>query len=150
LLSSSAAQWPASHVSAASTVSWSHRLPGPDNGCTPGSYRVLNRAQACKHKTRPDLPATDREQIVAEYGVPNWSGHDGELDHRVPFFLGGKTSENNIWPEPGSIPNQKDKLEFAVFDRVCKARTMRTGTAVAIFRHDWRVTYRRWKATGKL
>jgi len=116
----------------------------PDNTCTPGSYTRLTRQQACTPKTRPTLPAADRRWIVTRYGVPNWTGKDGELDHRVPFFLGGNTNRRNIWPEVGSIPNTKDRLEFYVHRRVCdrKPYPMRVTTAVRLFLADWVHAYR--------
>lgn len=139
-------------------VSRWHHLPGPDNAwdCTPGAFASLTRAEACKSKDRPTLHAADRREVLREYGVPGWSGADGELDHRVPFFLGGLTTPANIWPERGPIPNAKDRLEAlgkgSVYDRVCRGRPhwMRVRTARRIFLGDWRVTYRAWKADGWL
>jgi hypothetical protein len=126
----------------------------PDQRCTPGAYATLapvvstdspavrerkERTAACTHKARPPLPPLDRTWILRSYGVPGWSGHDGELDHRVPFFLGGTTDRRNIWPEVGRIPNTKDQLEFYVFDRVCKRQPhpMRVSTARHLFFGDW-------------
>lgn len=109
----------------------------PDNACTPGAYTVLSRAQVCTPKDRPGLPAADRRKIIGEYGVPDWSGRSGELDHRVPVFLGGSTVEDNIWPERGGIPNRKDALELLVRRRVCVEHTMRVRTAVRLFLADW-------------
>src|SRR6186997_710708 len=94
-------------------------MVAPDNGCTPGAYDRITLTQACVSKARPALPAADRRRILARYGVPNWTGADGELDHRQPFFLGGRTNVANIWPERGTIPNPKDKLEAYVYRRVC-------------------------------
>lgn len=116
-------------------------LVTPDNACTPGSYTRLTRAQACTSKDRPSLPAADRRWIVSRYGVPGWSGVNGELDHRVPFFLGGNTNRRNIWPEVGSIPNAKDSLEFYVRRRVCVTHTMRVRTAVRLFLSNWVQAY---------
>lgn len=109
----------------------------PDNACTPGAYRTLTRSQVCTPKDRPDLPAADRRKIVGEYGVPEWSGRTGELDHRVPVFLGGTTAEDNIWPERGSIPNRKDALELLVRRRICVEHSMRVRTAVRLFLANW-------------
>jgi hypothetical protein len=114
----------------------------PDNACTPGAYRVLSRSAVCSTKDRPTLPAADRRKVVGEYGVPRWSGANGELDHRVPLFLGGLTVEDNIWPERGGIPNRKDALESLVRRRICVDRTMRVRTGVRIFLSDWRHAYR--------
>lgn len=130
----------------------SHGLPAPDNGCTPGSFDRLTRQQACAPKTRPTLKAADRREILAEYGVPNWTGADGELDHRQPFWAGGRTEPANVWPERGSIPNAKDRLESYVYRRVCtgKPRPMRLRTARRVFAADWRHAYRAWHEDGEL
>jgi len=114
----------------------------PDTDCTPGAFEDLSRAQACVHKERRALPAAERHFILS-YGVPSWKGSDGELDHRVPFFVGGTTDRANIWPEAGPRPNPKDRLETYVYGRVCTKRTMRLSTARAIFTGDWVVAFRR-------
>jgi hypothetical protein len=120
----------------------------PDDDCTPGAFKNLTRAQACVHKQRPPLPAAERRFIVASYGVPKWSGQNGELDHRVPFALGGTTDRANIWPEAGSIPNTKDRLEDYIHARVCDKRTMRLQTARTIFLGDWVAAYRKYHLTS--
>lgn len=121
----------------------------PDDQCTPGAYDSLSRAQACVHKTRSPLSPQDRRWILLSYSVPEWSGRNGELDHRVPFFLGGTTDRRNIWPEVGRIPNPKDVLEFYVYRRVCLASPypMRVRTARAIFTADWVSAFRKYRLT---
>jgi hypothetical protein len=120
----------------------------PDNRCTPGAYARLSRAQACKHRDRPDLPERWRERILRNYGVPNWSGENGEIDHRVPFFLGGRTTPTNLWPERGSIPNLKDKLEVtarnSIYHQVCESKTMTPQQGREVFMGDWRRAYRKY------
>lgn len=118
----------------------------PDNVCTPGRYERLSRQQVCTHKERPALSEADRRWILTRYGVPGWSGRDGELDHRVPFFLGGTTDRRNIWPEPERVPNTKDRLEFYIYARVCVRHTMRVRTARLIFLADWVASYRKYFA----
>lgn len=122
----------------------------PSNICTPGSYVRLTRAQACVSKNRPDLPAADRRWIVTRYGVPNWSGTAGELDHRQPFWSGGRTDRSNVWPEPGAIPNAKDRLETYTRNRVClgKPHPMRLQTVHRIFAGNW-VAYYRFYGLGQ-
>lgn len=141
-------------VAAVCHVSWVGGLPGPDNAlaCTPGSYDRIPKQQVCTPRARPSLRAVDRREILGEYGKPGWSGDDGELDHRVPFFLGGRTNPANIWPERGRIPNAKDKVEFRVYRRVCfgDPYRMRVRTARRLFLADWRHAYRVWKADGIL
>lgn len=118
--------------------------------CTPGAYRALGRRAVCESKDRPALRAADRREILDDYGVPGWTGRDGELDHLVPLFLGGRTAPANIWPERGAIPNVKDRLEGYVRHRICVAHTMRPRTGRRIFAADWRVYFRRYRRRGLL
>lgn len=135
-------------------VNWAHHLPGPDNAlaCTPGSFERLSRREVCETKTRPTLSTAERREVVTEYNVPSWSGADGELDHRIPVFLGGRTESENIWPQPGGIPNAKDKVEFRVYRRICFSDPyrMRVRTGRRLFLADWRHAYRSWKEDGIL
>jgi hypothetical protein len=132
-------------IAAACTIAGSGAFTAPDDQCTPGASTHLSRAQTCHTRDRPTLRAAERRRILAAYGVPDWTGRDGELDHRIPFFLGGTTDHRNIWPERGAIPNPKDRLESYVWRRVCVRRTMRPTTARRLFRRDWRVAYRRYR-----
>lgn len=117
----------------------------PDNSarCTPGAFVKLTRRQVCTPKDRPSTPAAVRREVLGEYGVPNFTGASGEIDHRVPFFLGGLTVAANLWPERGSIPNPKDALENAVRRRVCLGDPvrMRVRTARRIFLGEWTFSY---------
>jgi hypothetical protein len=126
-------------------VRYSHGLPGPDNAgsCTPGAFTVLTRAQACDGTDRPTLRAAVKREVLTEYRVPNWTGADGEIDHRLPVFLGGLTTPANLWPEPGAIPNRKDRLEFYVYRRVCFSdpAPMRVRTARRVFLGLWQAYY---------
>jgi hypothetical protein len=130
-------------VAVACHVGGAGPMLAPDNdlACTPGSYQRLTAVQVCSSKIRPYLPAAVRRDILARYHVPAWSGADGELDHRVPLFLGGNTNRRNLWPERGPIPNAKDRLEAYVYGRVCRDRNMRVRTAVRMFLADWRGAY---------
>ncbi len=118
------------------------QLHRPDNDCTPGSRQPLTRTRVCKSKDRPDLPDSERRFILRSYGVPRWTGDDGELDHRIPFFRGGRTNRRNVWPERGAIPNRKDALERLAYERVCHGH-MNVRVAVRWFRRDRRVAYRK-------
>lgn len=125
---------------ASCVVTFAAGQPAPDNVCTPGAYERLSVAQVCATKTRPSLRVTVRRRVLGNYGVPGWSGANGEIDHRVPLFLGGLTTAGNLWPEPGPVPNEKDRLEFRVYRRVCfrDPRPMRVRTAIRLFLADWR------------
>lgn len=131
-------------VAASNCVLGTAPYTAPRATCTPGAYHRMGPAEACTSKDRPYLPAAERRKILARYRLTAWTGRDGELDHRVPFFLGGTTDARNIWPESGSIPNPKDKLEFYVYRRVCRAKTMTVRYARRIFLTDWRPWYGRY------
>jgi hypothetical protein len=116
----------------------------PDSLCTPGAFVRKTKTDVCDGQTvRPSLPAAERRHIVTAYGVPGWTGANGELDHRVPLALGGVTDHRNVWPEAGPLPNPKDRLEAVIFRRVCKGlpHPMRVRTAVNVFRADWRAGF---------
>jgi hypothetical protein len=119
----------------------------PDNACTPGSTAHLTVAQACVTKPRPSVPAAVRREVLRRYGVLNWDGSRGEIDHRQPFWSGGRTNVSNLWLESGPpTGNPKDALENYTRRRVCVARTMRLSTVHRIFSTDWRVWWRRYIA----
>jgi hypothetical protein len=133
----------------------------PDKSCTPGAYTKLTPAQVCKPNVRPHLSSADRRWIVTSYGVPSWSGDDGELDHLVSLDLGGKTNRDNIWTQrevdiddDGDKDNPKDRLEQYAHDRLCigriprQPRTLRVSTAVRWFLGDWRARWRFYNKRG--
>jgi hypothetical protein len=120
----------------------------PDPVCTPGSRVHLTRVQVCTPTPRPTLKTSVRRETLAEYGVPNWTGDDGEIDHEVPWAITHDSSENNLWPQPK--PKLKDALEnYIINQRLCprdgKHRllpaTMRVRTARRIFRSNWVAFY---------
>jgi hypothetical protein len=131
-------------ISAVCATAGAPPMEAPDPDCTPGSTVTLTRKQVCTSTPRPATPASVRREVLADYGVPGWTGSDGEIDHRVPWFLTHETSVRNLWPERGRIPNRKDELEAYVYRRVCRAGTMRVSTARRSFLGDWRVSWRRW------
>jgi hypothetical protein len=113
-------------------------------GCTPGRYDHLTRTQVCTSKDRPSLHAADRREILARYNLAGWAGRDGELDHLIPFFLGGRTTPGNIWPQPhlpgetrpGAL-NDKDRLENYARVRICLRHNLRPRTARRWFMGNW-------------
>jgi hypothetical protein len=120
----------------------------PDNACTPGVRADgLTRTVACTPALHPReyVTAAVRRAAVRRYGLDPLTFR-GELDHRVPVFLLGRSTLGNLWPEAGAIPNLKDRLEFYVYRRVCfgDPHPMRVRTAAHIFTADWRSAYRRY------
>jgi hypothetical protein len=102
--------------------------PLPDPSCTPGAIDpAVTQADLAATICRPGYTATVRPPASATgrwkirtyvfYGLD--TGTRGEYDHLVPLELGGSNATSNLWLEPGSIPNPKDKVENRLHDQVC-------------------------------
>lgn len=98
----------------------------PDPACTPGATdtRVTQgdiASTICKAgytaEVRPVVQETDHGKylLMRAYGTHA----KNELDHLVPLELGGSSNLQNLWPEPGPIPNAKDKVETELRDMAC-------------------------------
>jgi hypothetical protein len=124
------------------------QFTAPSAACTPGAYEHLSVAAACTPKDRPSLPAAERRKILYRYGLATWSGAQGEMDHKIPFALGGRTDAANLWPQRGPLPNPKDRLEAYIHRRVCNRKPwpMTLYTAIHLFMVDWRLAYARYIA----
>ena len=104
----------------------------PDPRCTPGSVDpAVNQANIgstiCRSgytaKVRPPESETSRAKFgvaYPAYRIPD--GARSELDHLVSLELGGSNDITNLWPEVGSVPNPKDKVENALNRAVCGGR----------------------------
>src|SRR3954468_10080604 len=114
----------------------------PDAACSPGAIaHVPSKAEACTPSLHPrdDVSKALRRRVIARYGLDP-ATFKGEADHVEPVWLLGRSTLGNLFPEPGPIPNPKDRLEFRIFRRVCFAdpHPMRPLTAVRLFLADWR------------
>lgn len=102
----------------------------PDPTCTPGalnpavSQSTIDRTICVPGWTATVRPAesiteSEKEASLTAYG-DNGGLSEYEYDHLVPLELGGATNDpRNLWPEPGSSPNPKDDVEFALREKVC-------------------------------
>ncbi len=106
----------------------------PDPNCTPGSTNQ-EVTQANIQQTicvrgytktiRPPASYTDQLKIqqIAQYGYSDTNPRDYEEDHLISLELGGNpTDPKNLWPEPGSSPNPKDKIENLCHEKVCSGQ----------------------------
>jgi hypothetical protein len=125
----------------------------PDRRCTPGAIdpavrpgtlrRTICRA-GYTETVRPPESVTEPEKRASlrAYG-DHRPLHDYEYDHLVPLELGGARNDpRNLWPEPGTTPNPKDRLENRMRQLVCDGRL---GLALAQreIASDWVAAYRR-------
>jgi hypothetical protein len=119
--------------------------PTPDPTCTPGAIDPAVTQQniattICRSgytaTVRPSTGQTDKvkAQMYKAYGIPG--GTTSELDHLVSLELGGANDVKNLWPEVGSLPNPKDKVENALHRAVCSGKVTLAAAQHAIAT-DW-------------
>ncbi len=125
----------------------------PDPACTPGAVdphvtdatleSTVCRRGGYTSTVRPPTSITNSEKRLAQTAYGQSDGPSAyELDHLVPLELGGTpNSAANLWPEPGSSPNAKDKLESALHDLLCAHRITLTA-AQHMIATDWITAYR--------
>ena len=118
----------------------------PDPHCTPGSVDpAITQADIgstiCRSgytaKVRPPSSQTTKAKYDVDYpayGIP--SRDTSELDHLVSLELGGSNDITNLWPEVGSLPNPKDKVENALHRAVCDGKVSLRAAQQAIA-SDW-------------
>ena len=115
----------------------------PDPRCTPGAFDpAVTAAVLCApgystRHYRPPVTETARfkfEQAYPAYGIP--AGTPAELDHLIPLELGGANDAANLWPEPGLVPNPKDRIETDLHDAVCAGKVSLEAAQRAIAA-DW-------------
>ncbi len=83
-----------------------------------------------------------RQQVFAEYGIPYSEHTNYEVDHFIPLEIGGDNSIKNLWPEYGSIPNPKDKVENYLHTQICNG-SMSLQEAQNQIVSDWYAIYLR-------
>jgi len=125
----------------------------PDPACTPGAVdphvtdatleSTVCRRGGYTSTVRPPTSVTNSEKRLAQAAYGQSDGPSAyEFDHLVPLELGGTpNSAANLWPEPGSSPNPKDKLEGALHDLLCAHRITLTA-AQHMIATDWITAYR--------
>jgi hypothetical protein len=102
-----------------------------DASCTPGGIDPqVTQANLASTICRSGYTATVRppssetakakRTLYTAYGIP--AGTKSELDHLVSLELGGDNDVANLWPEVGSIPNPKDRVENALHRAICAGR----------------------------
>ncbi len=110
----------------------------PDADCTPGAvFSGVSSAQLCVSgytRTVRNVPASEKAQVFAEYGVIAHTPGQFEIDHLIPLELGGSNELANLWPQSASpVPgfHQKDQLENYLHDKVCSG-----GLSLQVAQHE--------------
>jgi hypothetical protein len=114
----------------------------PDPECTPGAVMGISVDVVCNSSTRGRRAVTTqmKDQVYADYGISSHPSGAFEVDHFIPLELGGSNDTANLWPEPASPTpgfHEKDKVETALHNEVCKAHTMSLEDAQRVIATDW-------------
>jgi hypothetical protein len=105
------------------------RGPLQDPACTPGAiFKSATKAKICVPGyagSARNVPQSVKEQAYREYGITRRDPGQYEVDHLISLQLGGSNDIANLWPEAASpYPgfHEKDRIENALHDDVCKGR----------------------------
>ncbi len=121
----------------------------PRSSLTPGDALLMSKADVCSGDLTNDpasVPASLREAVFEEYGIPHARPQDYELDYLITPKLGGATSLRNLWPEPYSAKwnaRVKDQLEDRLHSMVCRGE-IDLATAQREIATDWVAAYRKY------
>jgi hypothetical protein len=106
----------------------------PDPSCTPGeidpsvtqdNISITVCRSGYTQTVRPPVSYTNslKKQQIADYGYKDTVTGDYEEDHFISLELGGSPKDpGNLWPEPHSSPNEKDKVENYLHLQVCSGK----------------------------
>jgi len=106
----------------------------PDPLCTPGeidpNVTQDNLTATVCHSgytqtVRPPVSYTNslKKQQIIDYGYRDTAMGDYEEDHFISLELGGSPKDSrNLWPEPHSSPNEKDKVENYLHLQICSGK----------------------------
>jgi hypothetical protein len=102
----------------------------PDPHCTPGALNpavsqatigttICRRGYSSSIRPSTSVTGTEKRASIRAYGF-HQSTSSYEYDHLISLELGGAANDSrNLWPENGSSPNLKDKVENSLHARVC-------------------------------
>ena len=106
----------------------------PDPSCTPGeidpavtqnNIATTICSSGYTQTVRPSVSYTNalKKQQIIDYGYTDTKMSDYEEDHFISLELGGSPKDpRNLWPEPHSSPNEKDKVENYLHSQVCSGK----------------------------
>jgi len=127
----------------------------PDSHLTPGAVTRATAEQLCNPKFRTasvrNVPASEKQQVYAEYHRTRQKGVCCEVDHLISLELGGSNDIRNLWPQPYSPApgaHQKDIVENWLHKQVC-AGAIGLKTAQHQIATDWYAVYEEMTAAQK-
>ncbi len=118
----------------------------PDPIMTPGAVDpTLTADRLCHESSRHRRPPSTKlcDRVFAAYSIPESTRYQYECDHAQPVCLGGKTVEANLWPQPNTEAERKDRLETALCVAVCRGE-IPLAQAQREIAEDWVAAERRY------
>ena len=98
----------------------------PDPRLTPGAILTTDRSVVCRQgysKTARRAGVDLKQTVYARYRLSKKGGHY-EMDHLVPFSIGGADVVENLWPQSHDTQpwnaDVKDRLEWKLLSLVCR------------------------------
>ena len=119
----------------------------PDLHCTPGALNpavteatigktICRRGYTSTIRPSTSITGPEKRASIRAYGFRQGTS-SYEYDHLISLELGGAANDSrNLWPETGSSPNLKDKVENYLHARVCDGHVSLT-RAQRIIALDW-------------
>ena len=118
-----------------------------DTNCTPGAIiPTATKDQICVagySKSVRNVPASEKDQVYAEYNITSHITGQYEVDHLVSLELGGSNDIANLWPEPANPTpgfHQKDGAENMLHAEVCNG-TLSLQQAQQQIASNWLAVY---------
>lgn len=119
-----------------------------DPACTPGAIIPTATAQQIcvpgYSKSVRSVPAAEKRQVYAEYGIASHQTGEYEVDHLISLELGGSNDISNLWPEAASPRpgfHEKDAAENYLHAQVCNG-SLSLSVAQQEIAGDWSAVYR--------
>jgi hypothetical protein len=125
----------------------------PNPNLTGGSVRIdghdISTTCGPAKPHRSSLPHALRDKILTRYGLPPGTHPDYEIDHLIPWCLGGSDDPSNLWAqprrsiEPAWNAEAKDRLEHLVCEMVC-SKQLDLATVQKAIAEDWIAAYHKY------
>ena len=125
----------------------------PDRHSTPGALNpavtqatigttICRRGYTSTIRPSTSVTGPEKRASIRAYGFHQDVSHY-EYDHLISLEIGGAANDSrNLWPENGSSPNLKDKVENYLHSRTCDGRVS-LARAQRIIALDWVSFYKR-------
>jgi len=131
-----------------SAYTFPHHMP--DTALTPGKLCTVDDKDFSYYRYPEGIPYCERNlsyedkmKIVESYGIPRSERKHYELDHFIPLSSGGSNDFRNIWPQPRTEDDNKDKNKLVFYMYVALKNGKITQEAAVEHFYKWYPGYYR-------